>query len=339
MDYEEQKYDPKLVLRIIKTLMYCRVRKMGLTLVGIGRLLVGMKQSARNTEQEEKTEDSGLSEVFRTLEWLKAKRIVREKEGVWEWAGSLDDYNAACGKICARKIKIAKKAARYLRHIPFIRMVGICGTVATGNAKENSDIDFFVITKRDRIWSARIFVMAVLEVMGIRKKPHAFTDRICLNHFVADEEKSLEVKFKDLYSALEFARMIILINKDGTHERFIRANSWMKEYLPELDWWEEGQAAESSAPITGLSTEGSRMQEAGEKLLSGKTGDRLEQMLGVKQAGRIERKHVWEDNGEVYWGSDALVFRPKPKGTSFAAEYKAMLEGHREEIRKLLAYI
>lgn len=344
MNEAESRCEPGLILRILKTLMYCRVRNMRLTLVGIGRLLIGTKRQADAEGGSMALESARLAEVLEVLKWLHAKGAVKEKEGFWELSegasAQCSDRDNDRGKIAAEKIKIAQKAARFLKHIPFIRLVGICGTVATGNARENSDIDFFVITKKGRIWTARVLVMAVLEMLGKRKKPHIFKDRICLNYFVADDEASLEARFKDLYSAYEFAKMIVLIDKDGAHQKFIKANHWIKEYLPELSWWQEEDGSLGAEgeldPVALRRDSDSGLQKALENLLEGTLGDRIEDLLGKMQSGRIERKHEKEEGGEVYWGADALIFHPKPKGKFFAKMYKEMVEGKRGEIRQLL---
>ena len=48
------------------------------------------------------------------------------------------------------KLKAAERAAKKLRSIPFLRAIFICNTVAAGQAKEDSDIDFLVEFKKGR---------------------------------------------------------------------------------------------------------------------------------------------------------------------------------------------
>ena len=48
-------------------------------------------------------------------------------------------------KIRLRNYKIAERVARWLRFVPFVRMVAVTGTLAMKNSEKESDIDFFVV--------------------------------------------------------------------------------------------------------------------------------------------------------------------------------------------------
>lgn len=39
-----------------------------------------------------------------------------------------------------------------------------------GEADENSDIDLFIITKKDNLWTARFIVTAITLILGIRRR-------------------------------------------------------------------------------------------------------------------------------------------------------------------------
>ena len=71
------------------------------------------------------------------------------------------------------KIKIAQKTARLLKLIPFIKMVGVTGNLAMKNTSENDDIDFLIVTSKNRLWLSRFLVVCLLELLGkgdIQKK-------------------------------------------------------------------------------------------------------------------------------------------------------------------------
>src|SRR5580693_8552379 len=52
-------------------------------------------------------------------------------------------------------MKTAKKVSRVLAKFPFVRGVGISGSLSKNFANETSDIDLFIITASNRLWLAR----------------------------------------------------------------------------------------------------------------------------------------------------------------------------------------
>jgi hypothetical protein len=89
---------------------------------------------------------------------------------------------------------------------------------------ENSDIDYFVITKADYLWIVRsLFVLfRRVGLLGSRKL-------FCFNYMIDDEH--LQTQHQSIYIATEIATLIPMYH-DGVHEDFLKANSWMLEYYP-----------------------------------------------------------------------------------------------------------
>src|SRR3989344_5162093 len=50
-----------------------------------------------------------------------------------------------------KKLQIAKKAASYLSYIPSILFIGLSGGLAMSDAEPSDDIDFFIITKKQKL--------------------------------------------------------------------------------------------------------------------------------------------------------------------------------------------
>jgi len=49
-------------------------------------------------------------------------------------------------------IRKAKEIAKLLYKFPYVRAIGLSGSVSKNFADENSDIDYFLITKANRLW-------------------------------------------------------------------------------------------------------------------------------------------------------------------------------------------
>ncbi|MDO8499802.1 MAG: hypothetical protein Q7S66_04030 [bacterium] len=135
------------------------------------------------------------------------------------------------------KMKIARRAAKKLRAVPFLRAIFVCNSVGAGQAKSESDIDFFIVAAAGRVWIVRWFCNLILRLWGLRTYGTKLRDRICLSFFVDENNLDLE-KFQGVEEDVHFIywtnQKIPLYDAGGMYERFTRANSWVKKYLPNL---------------------------------------------------------------------------------------------------------
>jgi len=133
-----------------------------------------------------------------------------------------------------RKMTLAKRAAYYLSFIPTIHFIGISGSLAMGNVSTVDDIDFFIITKRNTLFMSRLWIQAILELLGLRRKrlEEDPFDKICVNLLI-DETKIAWPKDKhDVYTAHEIMQIKPLFERQHMYERFITKNAWVKQFAP-----------------------------------------------------------------------------------------------------------
>lgn len=130
------------------------------------------------------------------------------------------------------KIRFAGKIVKLLFYIPWIEFIGISGGVARKNADKGDDIDLFIITKNKRLWLTRGSVVLILKSLNIYRKPTQVTDKICPNMYLS--ENSMDVTPHDLYIAHEIGLIRPLTERNDAYRRFLMANSWVKEYLPNI---------------------------------------------------------------------------------------------------------
>ncbi len=133
-----------------------------------------------------------------------------------------------------RKMLIAKKASNLLSKIPSIKMIAISGSLAMENAKNDSDIDLFIITSKDRLWSTRFLTYLVLKIFNFRvRAPGDLVqkDKLCLNMWF--DESDLEWRRpRNIYTAHEIAQLSPLTNKNETYEKFLYKNIWILNFWP-----------------------------------------------------------------------------------------------------------
>ena len=128
---------------------------------------------------------------------------------------------------CQKKLKIAEKAARKIRSVPFIRAVFVCNTIGAGTANKNSDIDFFIITAPKRIWLVRFFCNLILKFWGLRVTTKKTKDKVCLSFFVDENNLNLDdlrIVNEDVYLSYWVYQLIPIYDPNNYYENFLEAN-------------------------------------------------------------------------------------------------------------------
>jgi len=82
-----------------------------------------------------------------------------------------------------RKMFRARRAARLISFLPFVRAVAICNSLALQMVHEDSDIDLFIVAASGRVWSTRWWVTGILALLRMRPG-EAVRDPICVSFFV-----------------------------------------------------------------------------------------------------------------------------------------------------------
>ena len=148
-------------------------------------------------------------------------------------------------KISKRKLKNwrFKVYVKLLSFFPQIKLVGLSGSIAMMNARTDDDIDLFIITAKNRLFTGRFIALILAQILGLRRKrdyttlmrPHSsciYKNKVCLNLFF--DESNLKVpKFKQTeFVGHEVLQMKPIINKNYTYEKFLEANKWVFELFP-----------------------------------------------------------------------------------------------------------
>ena len=133
-------------------------------------------------------------------------------------------------KYSKSKFKRTHFFAKVLKIIPTLKLVAISGALAMQNSHNNDDIDLVLVTSRGTLWTTRFFASILL--MPYKRDPQGakVSNRACLNVFL--DESDLKISPQNLYLAHEIYQMKPIWDRDGTYQRFINANKWVKKYLP-----------------------------------------------------------------------------------------------------------
>lgn len=141
-------------------------------------------------------------------------------------------------KYLKQKLKIARRASTILQLVPYVRLISLCNSVAKGNPKKDSDIDFFIVAKDKHIFTARYAAIFFLTLLGMKIEPKKgkIKDRICLSLFLSSSSLNLDRlnlnKKEEKMRAEWILNTYPLFDEGNTYLDFLDKNSWVKRYYP-----------------------------------------------------------------------------------------------------------
>lgn len=252
-----------------------------------------------------------LGEIIEALESEELKGKVEEFRGFYFLKNRKDlvARRIQNDKNSGVKFEIAEKAARWLRFVPFVRMIAVTGTLAMKNCEKNSDVDFFVVLERGRIFTGRLLATAMVHFLGRRRYGNRIKNRICLNYFVATD--GLEIQRKDLFAANEYSFVYPIFGWDVFQE-FCKANfEWIRKFKPNREIPE----LEPARYFVKHGRASRVVQNSLEGLINLFGGDRIEAWLKAKQIARIKRNPLTQKpDAYIEYTDQNLIFLPEPQG-------------------------
>lgn len=221
----------------------------------------------------------------------------------------------------AGMINKARRVGKLLIKFPYVRGVGISGSLSKNFADENSDIDLFIVTKQRRLWIARTIMHCFKKLTFLVNRQHDY----CMNYYV--DEAQLEIVEKNIYTAIEVATIIPLEGRTVFTD-FYMANRWIREYLPN----KEMDASAATSP------EKHTLKNMIESLLNNTAGNRIENLLMKITARRWRKKTLTGKlnmKGAVMSMAASEHFA-KPDPVNFQVK---LMERYRNKLLPLLALV
>ncbi|MEN8957433.1 MAG: nucleotidyltransferase domain-containing protein, partial [Flavobacteriales bacterium] len=170
------------------------------------------------------------------------------------------------------------KRANFIGKFPFVRGVYISGSFSKGVVNEGGDVDYFVISKHNRLWITRTILI-------LYKKIFLFNSRkfFCLNYFISDE--NLEINQKNIFTATELFTLIPMVNTT-LHQKLLEDNKWAEDFYD----------FKKIKPLKVKPFKISIFQSFIELFFNGNLGERLDIHLMNKTLMRWERKFPEMEN-------------------------------------------
>lgn len=210
-------YDLKIVSQVLEPLFYYDIFSYPLTLREIYEF-----------SPCQRVEGTSISKMEAMLGELVEKGYLYEMDQFYaltnapEWVQIRKENN----KRALKYLKRAHQMARLMTCFPYVRGVFVSGSLSKNVMPLDGDIDYFIVTKPQRLWVARTFLILFKKVFLFNSKKH-----FCVNYFV--DENLLEIEEKNRFTATEVATVLPLYGHQ-IYQDFWTANEWLKNYYPNV---------------------------------------------------------------------------------------------------------
>jgi hypothetical protein len=161
------------------------------------------------------------------LEQLVSRRLVYKLDEFYSlqndrsWVTRRREGNLRAERI----LPTAMKIGRFLYKFPYVTGIAISGSLSKMYADEKADIDFFIITKTNRLWIARTFMHLFKKLTYFKGRQHFY----CMNYYL--DENALKLYDQNMYTAVETITLLPVCG-EGLSD-FFKANHWVSEWFRE----------------------------------------------------------------------------------------------------------
>ena len=122
-------------------------------------------------------------------------------------------------------LRTGNRISRFLYQMPYVRAIGISGSLSKDFAGEGADIDYFIITKSNRLWVARTIMHLFKKWSFLFGRQHWY----CMNYYI--DEDALEIEEKNIFTAIELITLLP-VRGNGVLHAFFDKNEWTNWFYP-----------------------------------------------------------------------------------------------------------
>lgn len=126
----------------------------------------------------------------------------------------------------------AQKALSWIDIFPFVRYMGISGSLSMKNTSSSGDIDLFVITSKNTVWITRFVLLLYKKIFSLLNPE--IGQKFCFNLFFSEKGLQIPPKKHTEYSGHELLQLKHIVSKNQTYELLLTQNSWIKQIFPNM---------------------------------------------------------------------------------------------------------
>lgn len=119
---------------------------------------------------------------------------------------------------------LAYRYSKKMASFPFVEGVCLSGSISKNYFDEHGDIDYFVITKPNRLWICRTLI-----ILRYKTLPKRLRRYWCANYFIASD--NLNIPDMNAFTGTELAFLFPIVNYES-YEMLLKQNAWYKLRFP-----------------------------------------------------------------------------------------------------------
>jgi len=179
-----------------------------------------------------------LLSLKNTLEQLLPNQEITCVNGYWQLTQKPQLHTKRHKQIRASLEKnfLAQKVSKIINSFPWIKAVAIYGSLSRLQSNNESDIDFFIITSANRVWSARFFINFVFKILKLRPDKKNKKNRFCFSYWADETNLDLSVANYDndyYYYCYGPSSFRFLTGEPAVIKKFFDTNQkWISEIMP-----------------------------------------------------------------------------------------------------------
>jgi hypothetical protein len=252
------------------------------------------------------------------LELLVSENVIFKVDNFYSLQNDKSLIERRCNgnRLAKKKMGTAAvKAATILSCFPYVQALAVSGSLSKNFADEKTDIDFFIITKANRLWIARTIMHLFKKFSFLVGKQ----DWFCMNYYIDDS--ILEIPEKNIFTAMEIVTLIPMYGHEAL-SGFFNSNEWAKNYFP----------VKKSSFSNLLETKNGLLKRMVEKIFNNKLGnvidDKLMKLTDKRWQKKTEQRRVNEKGIRMGMKAGKHFSKPDPKNfqNKVIREYESKLK-------------
>lgn len=152
-------------------------------------------------------------------------KVLASRSGFYFLAGreNLASERLRRYALADKKFKKAIKVIKFLRFFPWLKAIAVYSLLSFSNSRPEGDIDLFVVSASNRLWSARFFINVFLKFFRLRPTARTSQNKICVSFLVSVDGLDLSLIDEPHYD-YSHSQFIFLFNRNNLAGRFFAAN-------------------------------------------------------------------------------------------------------------------
>ncbi len=285
---------------LVKTLLYFDIFQYPLTLLEL------IENSQFSNQDQEATQ--------KVVQRLVEQNLIFKQEEYYSVTegNSIIERRKKGNEEALKKMKAAQRISNFIAQFPFVESVCISGSLSKNYMEQDSDIDFFIITKPHRLWLCRGLLVLFKKVVLLNSRKY-----FCVNYYL--DSNNLEIPDQNIFTATEIVFLKPTYNST-LYTKFRKQNKWCEKFYPNRKW-EEARNTDSQVGF---------FKKLIESLLNGFLGEKMDAFFFKLTLNRWKRKfpHFNKEEFDLNLRSRKNVSKHHPRGYQ-----KIVLESYEKKIK------